>query len=183
MKLFLLAFLVFSSVTAFCHELKMAVIASEFDEDVTHFYLVVNNANVIDSIRWIKFNPSGQVMRDATATAAQVIEEGIVLEERNGFEAVRLEVENFNVENGGTIRLNYLFSGVTGARKIQRLLLKKIENIFILTDLAGQRVNRLFLVANRSRIFGIIGIKEILTSWSDTENLSNFEKTTHHELF
>lgn len=31
--------------------------------------------------------------------------------------------------------------------------------------------------------FSIIGIKEILTSWSDTENLSNFEKTTHHELF
>lgn len=183
MKLFLFAVLVWSSVTAFAGELKMAVITSEFDDDMTVFYLVVNDANIIDSIRWIKYKPNGQVIRDATAPATQVIQEGVVLEERNGLEAVRLEVENFNVENGGTIRLNYLFSGVTGARKIQRLLLKKIEDNFKLSDLSGQRVNRLFLVANWSRIFGIIGIKEILTSWSDTQNLSNFSKTTHDEFF
>ena len=156
------------SLSAYCLDLKMAVITSEFDKDVTTFYLVVDDNNVIDSIRWIKTMPSGQIIRDSMAPAEAVIKEGVVLEERDGFEAIRLEVEKFTIEEGGIICLNYLFSGVTGSRKVQKFLLKKTENIFSLNDLALQKVNRMFLVANRSRIFGIIGIKEILTSWSDT---------------
>lgn len=180
MKTFFLL-LLFSTFT-FAGEQKMALITSEFDEDIKTFYLMTDDQQTIEGIRYVTSRPPGRIIEDRIILADEIMNGGVVLEERNGLEAVRLGVERFSLQTGGTIKLTYLFNGITGERKVHRLLLKKNDQHFLMTDLAHKNVNRLFLVANRSRIFGIVGIKEILTYWADTEDLSVFFQLDNYDF-
>lgn len=164
MKLLLLTVFLFLSFQVHAEQIRLAVITSEFDKNVTDYYIITNDQGQIDSMRYITTMPNGGIFEDVMLPAERVMKEGAVLVERNGHQAVRLEVENFSVITGGTIKLNYLFSGVTGARHNKRLTLK-MEDRFRLYD-AGKEVNRLFLEANYSRIFGIVGVRSIQSSYS-----------------
>lgn len=155
------------SVCVSAEVIKMAVITSEFDKNVTDYYLETNDQNQIHSMRYITTMPNGGIFEDVSVSVETVMSEGAVIVERNGYEAVRLEVENFSRDAGGIIKLNYLYSGVTGVRHVKRLQLKSFENKFKLTDMQNAPVNRLFLRVNLSRIFGIIGVKDILSSYSE----------------
>lgn len=144
--------------------MKMAVITSEFDKNVRDYYLETDNQNRIHSLRYVTTMPNGAIIEDVTVTPEQVMESGVVVFEHNGYKAVILEVENFNVATGGTIKLNYLYSGVTGARQARRYSLKLVKDEFLLFD-QDKRVNRMFFEVNRSRVLGIIGVKNIVTSF------------------
>ena len=63
-------------------------------------------------------------------------------------------------------KLNYLFNGVSGIRRLKRFTLKPENQEYNLFDQDNNRVNKMFLEANRVRIFGVVGIKTILTSFS-----------------
>jgi hypothetical protein len=164
MKTLFLTLLIALSFNVHADEIRLAIITSEFDKNVTDYYVITDDQGHVDSMRYVTTLPNGGIMEDVTLPAERVIKEGAVLVERNGHQAVRLEVENFSVITGGTIRLNYLFSGVTGARHIKRLNLK-LQDRFRIYD-ADKEVNRLFLEANWSRIFGIVGVRSIQTSFS-----------------
>lgn len=165
MKTFLTALCLTLSLTVHADVSKMAVITSEFDENVTDYFIETNKEKQLESMRYITTMPNGGIFEDITVTADQVINDGAVIVERDGRQIVRLEVENFNVITGGTVILNFLYNGVTGSRNIKKLQLKFVGNEFQLFD-ADMRVNKLFLVANRSRVLGIIGVKKILASFS-----------------
>jgi hypothetical protein len=158
--------LVFSSISH-SKVFKVAKITSEFDKNVTDFYVETNEENVIDSIRYVTKNPNGGISEDVSVPAEIVMEEGSVISQHNGYEAVRLEVEDFSFKTGGTIRLNYLFNGISGARHIKRLILKNTEEKSELVDPEGRPVNRMFFHVNRSPIFGVIGVKSIMTSYAE----------------
>lgn len=162
MKFFLMSFLLSTSVLA--ETFKLAVITSEFDKNKTDYYLETDEIGEIDSMRYVTTTPSGAITEDVTLPAERVMKEGAVLVERNGYEAVRLEVENFSLKTGGILKLNYLYSAVSGTRSIKRLNVSQKDGRFGLFD-AQTEINRLFLKANWNRLFGIVGIKEILTSF------------------
>jgi hypothetical protein len=161
--LFLSVLLLFISFNIYAEEIRLAVITSEFDKNITDFFMITDNQRQVESIRYVTNMPNGGIFEDVTVAAEIVIKEGIILVERNGHQAVRLEVENFSLMTGGTIKLNYLFSGITGTRQIKRLNLK-MKDRFRLYD-ADNEVNRLFLEANWSRFFGVVGVKSIQTSF------------------
>ncbi len=165
MRLFILLFLVVFTSRLEAKVFRLAVITSEFDDDRTEFFLETNEINSILNMRYVTIRPNGGIYQDVTLPAELVMRDGAVLVERNGLEAMRLEVENFNLKNGGVIKLNYLYNGVVGIRQIKKLLLKQNVGEFIMHDTNDGPVNRLFLEANRSPILGIIGIKSILTSF------------------
>lgn len=162
MKIFLMLLLL--SAPAFAETFKLAVITSEFDKNKTDYYLETNDSGEIDSMRYVTTTPSGSITEDVTIPAERVMKEGAVLVERNGYEAVRLEVENFSLKTGGVLKLNYLYSALSGARNIKRLNVALVEGRFGLFD-SQTEINRLFLKANWNRFFGIVGIKEIQTSY------------------
>jgi hypothetical protein len=164
MKALMLSVVLLFSFITHAEEIRLAVITSEFDKNVTDYYVITNEQGLVDSMRYVTTMPNGGIFEDVTLPAERVMKEGAVLVERDGYQAVRLEVENFSLSTGGTIRLNYLFSGVTGARHIKRLTLKKLDK-FRLFD-GEKQINRLFLEANYSRIFGIIGVRSVQTSFS-----------------
>ncbi len=167
MKAFITLFLLIFSFTAFANMTKLAVITSEFDKDVMDFYVITNAKNSIDSIRYIQTTPEGQVFDDVTVPVERVMEQqGVVIVERNGYDAVILQVENFNVDQGGIIKLNYLYNGVTNTRHLKRLKLLKNAETFSLSDLEMNPVDRLFLTINYIRVVGIVGVRNILMSFN-----------------
>jgi hypothetical protein len=109
--------------------------------------------------------PDGDIFEDVSVSAERAMSDGIVIVERNGLQVVKLELEKFDVSFGGMIKLNYLFNGVTGKRSEKRLFLKLEQQQFMLFDQDNKRLNTMFLEANRVRIFGIVGVKSILTSF------------------
>lgn len=163
MKLF---FLLLTAITfqVRAEAIKIAVITSEFDENQTNYFLEILEDGKIDSMRYVTIQPNGGIFEDITLPAERVLKEGAVIVERNGYEVVQMELENFNVASGGTIKLKYLYNGVNGARHIKKLLLKRIDNQFQLFD-QERRINRMFLATNRVRLLGIVGVKEIQTSF------------------
>lgn len=166
MKFMFLFLMMTLSLAASAAEIKMAVITSEFDKNVTDYYLDVNEKNHITSMRYVTVMPNGGIFEDISATAEQVVAEGAVIVERNGHIVVRLEVENFSVITGGTVILNYLYNGATRTRHIKKLALKVINGKFTLFD-GTKKINRLFLVPNWVRVLGIVGVREIQTSYKD----------------
>ncbi|HXH30638.1 MAG TPA: hypothetical protein VNJ01_07480 [Bacteriovoracaceae bacterium] len=156
----LLTFLMTLSATA--AEYKLAVITSEFDNDTTDFFLETNDAGEMHSIRYVSTSPSGQITEDNSIPAETVLREGGVLAHRQGRDVVKLFVEpGFNIKVGGDVRLTYLQSGVSNNWRFIPLKVTKEGEGFKLTDAENSLVNRLFMLVNRSRLFGIIGIKEI----------------------
>lgn len=152
-------------LSAWASERRLAIITSDIDAEIRDFYLITNDDNVVDSVRYVTYLRSGHILEDKTVPAHVVMEEGTVIVERDGRDAVRLETEkDFNVNAGGTIRLNYLYSGVTGNRRVHKLLLKKEDGVFTLKDTKDQEVNSIFVLGNWHRILGLIGIREIQTS-------------------
>jgi hypothetical protein len=169
MKLVLFSVFILLSAKLHAATLKVAVITSEFDKNVTDYFLETNDKNVIDGMRYITYLPNGGIFEDVSIPAERIIKEGAVMVQRDGYEAVRLEVEKFSVTTGGVLKLNYLYSGVTGSRQMKRMNLKAVNGTFKLYDTAGPEINRLFLKANWSRVFGIIGVKEVQTSYVTQE--------------
>lgn len=164
MRLFFLLLLTIVTSGLEAKVYRLAVITSEFDNDKTNYFLETDERNTIVNMRYVTVQPNGGIYEDVTLPAERVISEGAVLVERDGLVAVRLEVENFDLKSGGVIKLNYLFNGVIGVRHVKKLMLKEVDGEFSLYN-EDERVNRLFLEANRSRILGIIGIKAVLTSF------------------
>lgn len=165
MKLILSILLLFVAATSQAEVLKLAVITSEFDDNVMDFYIVTDDQNHIDSIRYVTTLPNGGIFEDVTVPAETVMNEGVVIVERNGHQAVRLEVERFTLEAGGVVKLNYLYNGVTGTRHAKRINLGKMNAAFKLYDMDNKVLNRMFLKVNSVRVLGVVGIKEIQTSF------------------
>lgn len=165
MRNFLITLLLFTaSVGALAETLKLAVITSEIDKNVTEFYIETNDAGIIESLRYVTILPNGGIFEDQTVPADQVLREGTVIVERSGHDVVKLETEKFSLETGGTIKLNYLFNAMTGSRSVKRIQIKK-QPEFHLYDLQNNKINRMFVKANTSRVFGIIGVRDIETSY------------------
>ncbi len=167
MKLFITIFLFLFSFAAFANMTKLAVITSEFDKDVMDFYVITNSKNRIDSIRYIQTTPEGRIFDDVTVPVEEVLRpQGVVIVERNGHDAVILQIENYNEDHGGIVKLNYLYNGATNTRHLKRLKLEKKQGSFSLFDLEMKPVNRLFLTVNYIRVIGIVGVRSILMSFN-----------------
>lgn len=160
---FLFSFMLSFSVMAV--EFTVARITSDIDRNVTEFFMDVDSAAEVHSIRIKTTTPSGSIFEDFSYTAEQVLAGGVVLHERNGHKAVKLRVEkDFTVKDGGGVLLDYLYNGVHGTRYSLPLKLVKKDGQFGLLKVTGEPVNQFFFRANRHRVLGIIGVREIILS-------------------
>lgn len=157
-------FLALLLMSLVCHgeELLMANIKSDVDEYTYQFYVETAIDQTVEAVRVVWYDGKGRKFRDDTHLAQRVIDEGVVLIEQKGREAVRLEVENFSVKTGGAVVMNYLYNGVTGSRKNYRLSLKKMGSKFTLIEENSQKeVNDFFVFGNKVPVFGLVGIRDI----------------------
>lgn len=152
-----LSFSSFASVT------KLCVITTDAEPELTDFLIETNEKGDLDSIR-LYTTLDSKVVSDESFTAESAIIEGVVASEREGREVVVLRPKNFNASTGGIIALDYLYNGLSGARKVFNIKLSKVAGKFILTTTEGIKINRLEFLVNK--VMGrVIGIKEVRTSF------------------
>jgi hypothetical protein len=163
MKYLLLSLLTLSTL-AYGNEIKLGVITSDIDQNVTDFSVDLKEDGSVDSLHVVTTEPNGQISVDAFHPLERVVSSGAVLYERDGREVIRLKVENFSATEGGVVKISYLYNGLNNSWGSMKLQMKKINDVFGLATLTDERVNKLFVRANRS-LFGVIGIKEIRASW------------------
>jgi|GEM_PF-1914555 len=156
------------SLQSMAAEKLMATITSDVDGNVCKFYLETKEDGTADGVRVFMTDEFGAVVSDDFHLAERVMAEGITIIEQQGREAVRLEVENFSVETGGTIVMNYLYNGITGSRRNTKLKMFRKGADFFLTDLMNAPVNRLYVYGNRIRIVGLVGIRDVVASFSSS---------------
>lgn len=169
MSLFSLIASFLLSFSVMAKETLMATITSDIDRNTTFFFMETDEMHSIHSIRIKSQTPSGQVFEDFSYSTEEVLAGEVVLHERNGHKAVKLKVDShFSTDTGGSVFIDYLFSGVTGSRmKLELYLRKDGESFHLLSKPQLNPVNRFYFVANRHPIFGIIGVRKVELSHRD----------------
>ncbi len=163
MKTFLLTALLFLSADIFAREIKLATITGNADTDTSVFLVELNAKGHLDTIRFTTTTREGRITQDSHFPAETVDATGVVLLERDGRKILKLEtVKPFSFENGGTVKLNHLYSGVTNTWKSVNVLLVKSGEDFEIRTLDGKKITKFFVKGNFHRIFGLIGISTLV---------------------
>ncbi len=161
---FILCLLISTSLLASPVELKMATITSNVDTDTGRFYLITKDNGDADSLRYTITTRSGSISEDQTYPWERV-REGVVLITREGREIVRLYIDQkFSPLTGGGVRINYLYSGVTGVRNNLNLNLSRTGDSWKLNQ-GTTEINRMLIKGNWNVLLGLIGIANIETSF------------------
>jgi hypothetical protein len=161
--MFLLFCLLSFSVAA--KEIRLAVITSDTDDETTIFDLHTTSRGEIEGLRLIRSAKSGQIKQDETFNYEEVVNDGALLQERDGHEVIKLFTDKFSRENGGIVRVNYLVNGLRGTRREVRLMLQKKGGVFGLYELNGAPVNRMLVKGNYVRLLGLVGVADIVMSY------------------
>jgi hypothetical protein len=145
-------------------EKKIASISSNIDEEKTDLLIETDNSHNLDSIRIFTVHKDGSVKRDDTFPVETLISEGVVANEREGRKIVILKVEDFTAAQGGTVKIDYLYNGITGTRQCLKLKLVKVGDSFGLTTQDGRAVSTLKISGNRKPIVSLVGISKIVAN-------------------
>ncbi len=151
----------FPALAAHVEETAIVTITSDTNRDTTVFYLVTNPDGTIDGMRFVTTDQRGRVETDETAPVERVIQEGVVLFRQGNYEAVRLKVENFTAADGGVVKIDYLYSGVTNTRRFVRYHLRKTPMGFTFVTADGTVIKTLRVLGNWNPVLGLVGIREI----------------------
>lgn len=153
--------LVVFPLSAMALETKLVSITSDIDHDTTVFYIETHDDGTLDSMRFVTSDRVGRISSDESHPVEQVIQDGgVVVMERDGRQIVRLKVADFTAAEGGEVKVDYLYSGVSNTRRFLRLNLKKDAPFSLLTP-DGTVVTKLKVLGNWSNFFGLIGIRDI----------------------
>lgn len=88
-------------------------------------------------------------------------QEGMVLEQRGDHKVIALKSDNFDLEQGGIVTIDTLFSGVSGQRKAYDLQLAKSKEGWRLFK-NNKIVSKLHIVINKKFLLGAVGVKDIV---------------------
>jgi hypothetical protein len=151
------------SADVFAREITLATITGNVDTDTSYFLIEIDDAGKLDTVHFRTVTKEGRVSQDSHFPVETVDATGVLLLERNNREILRLEtVKPFSYENGGQVKLNYLYSGVTNSWKTLKVQLIRAGEDFEIKTLAGEKTNRFYTKGNWSPIFGLIGISELV---------------------
>lgn len=160
----ILALVIALSVNA--AEIKVAFISSDAITETTVFYVETNNDGSAQAMRYVKTLESGQISEDVHATVEEVLNGGVVVQEMEGREVIRLFLGKFDIEKGGDVRMVFLANGVTGSQGTHMLKLVRKDGSWALADVKGNIINTMFIRGNYSRILRrYIGVASIETSF------------------
>lgn len=163
MKTIILTLALCLSADLFAREIKLATITGNVDTDTSLFLVEVDEQGTLDTVRFKTTTREGRISQDNHFPAETVDATGVVLLERKERDILKLEtVKPFSFENGGTVKLNYLFNGATGSWKTLKVLLKKNGPDFEINTLDGKKVTKFFVKGNFNPILGLVGIADLV---------------------
>jgi hypothetical protein len=104
---------------------------------------------------------SGKKIRRDSMNPEIISQKGMVLEERKSHIVLQLIGQNFDLELGGMLLIDTLYNGVKGERKSYDVQLAKDKDGWKLFK-NGKVVKELFIQTNKIKIFGSVGIKNVV---------------------
>ena len=163
MKTIILTLALCLSADLFAREIKLATITGNIDTDTSTFLVEIDDSGKLHTVRFKTVTKEGRITQDNTFAAETVIDEGVVLLQRNNRNVLKLETEApFSLESGGTVKLSYLYNGATGSWKTLKVSLVKPDGEFQIMTLKGEKVTRFFTKGNWHPILGLIGIADLV---------------------
>ena len=94
----------------------MATITNDEDSEILRLYVKVDTNSDITKLVTITTNENGEQYKPIEYSVDEV-DSGVVMYKSDGRDVVKLISNHFNVQQGGVIKLDYLFNGVSGKRK------------------------------------------------------------------
>lgn len=141
------------------------VIATITNDENSQVYTFVADTNEeTDSIKSFykdNYSASGKKIDRELMASEQLTEGGLVLEKRGSHEVLKLNSENFDLEQGGIVTIDTLYNGVNGQRKEYDLQLAKAKDGEWRLFKGSKIVSKLHIVVNKKFMLGAVGVKEI----------------------
>jgi hypothetical protein len=125
---------------------------------ILNLVLDVDEKKDIKKFKLIEYNKGKEVAVAVHETSG--VSDGIVLMKVSGREVVKLQSDNFTEYQGGEIKLDFLYSGISGKRKKMILDVSRDGDVWALTA-KGKSADKLHFVKNKKMIVGVIGVKRI----------------------
>lgn len=156
--LFLVAGLMLS-FNAFSQEEVLSV--TDNDDNTEIYKLVVDVDKKTQALKEIykdTYANGVKIKRTVLNPADLTTANGVILEERDGYNVLNLKSDNFDHYRGGLIIIDTLFSGFTGERREYEVELAKDRTGWKLFS-NKKVVTKFHIKVNRSILLGTVGIK------------------------
>lgn len=134
------------------------------DENKQVYTFVADTNSETDSIRAFykdNYSASGKKIDRELMASEKLTEGGLVLEKRGDHEVLKLNSENFDLDQGGIVTIDTLYNGVNGQRKEYDLQLAKATDGEWRLFKGAKIVTKLHIVVNKKFMLGAVGVKEI----------------------
>jgi len=85
----------------------------------------------------------------------------MILEQRDQYVVMKLKSNNFDLEQGGIVVVDTLYSGVSGERKTYEIQLAQDKSGWALFK-QGKTIKEIQIKTNRVMVIGAVGIKTLV---------------------
>ncbi len=147
------------AVGAEAAEKVLCTVTSDIDSDVGKIvYEMDADGRAITHLYQDTFHNGSRTER--IELKADGLRDGIVLNKKDKYVIMRMQSDNFDVERGGVLRLDTLYSALSGERKeyVMEMAMDKAGPILLS---GGKPFTKMNVTAKRSKVFGVIGIERI----------------------
>lgn len=135
------------------------------DENKQVYTFVAETNEETDSIQAFykdNYSAAGKKVDRELMASEKLTEGGLVLEKRGDHEVLKLNSENFDLDQGGMVTIDTLYNGVNGQRKEYDLQLAKATDGEWRLFKGSKVVSKLHIVVNKKFMLGAVGVKEIV---------------------
>ena len=132
------------------------------DENKTTYKLVVDSNDGREIKHFYKdvYDNGKRTVRDEIF-APVLIKSGVILEQRQKHVIMKLKSNDFNLEQGGIVIIDTLYSGVNGQRKSYEVQLAQDKSGWSLFQ-KGMTIKDIQIKTNRVKLLGAVGIKTLV---------------------
>ena len=132
------------------------------DENSTNYKLVVDSKDGREIEHFYKdvYENGKRIARDEIF-APVLISTGVILQQVEKHVVMKLKSNDFNLEQGGMVIIDTLYSGVNGKRKSYEVQLAQDKSGWSLFQ-AGKIIKDIQIKTNRIKFIGTVGIKTLV---------------------
>lgn len=147
------------AMSAMAEEKVLCTVTSDIDSDIGKIvYEMDSEGRAIQHLYQDTYHNGARTSR--IELKADGLQDGIILNKKDKYIIMRMQSDNFDAERGGVLRLDTLYSALSGERKeyVMEMAMDKNGPV-LLTN--GRTFSKMSVVAKRSKVFGVIGIEKI----------------------
>lgn len=132
------------------------------DESSTTYKLVVDSSDGRTMKNFYKdVYEKGQKVRREALNPQVIMSKGMVLEQRDKHVIMKLQSNNFDLDQGGIVTVDTLYNGATGERRGYDIQLAQDRTGWALFQ-KGKMVKEIFIQTNKVMLIGAVGIKNLV---------------------